>query len=168
MEIYSIRKRSKIINIGCIVLLGILLLLLAGSEHSTTSSCVICIILIFIAAFAKNNTVISADCVDNCISLFGLKLHGRWKWNKINYISIDFKRAAPNALVTVRKRKSRSARTAVFGAEYMQQLVDWAVAGNPDIRIDTSGPHNLKVKKQSAKPPAKAILRGKKLGRKVY
>lgn len=168
MEYHSIQKRTKLLNIIFIIILGILLILMAASRSGTVSAYVICIILIFIAAFAKNSTVINEKCVDNYTSFMGLKLHGRWRWKDVSYISIDYTRAAPNALVTFKKRRTRGSRTAIFEPGCLQQMVDWVVANNPDIRIDTKGPHNLKVKKQSPKANAKAVRRGRKLARKVY
>lgn len=161
MAYYSIHKRSKPINIICIAALGLLLILLALDGNSKPSVYVICIILMLIAAFAKNNTIVDENCVDNCISMFGLKLHGRWKWEDINYMSFDYTRVAPDVLVTIRKRRIKGSRTARMSSGCIQQILDWAVERNPDIRVDTKGHHNLKPKKR---PPQ----RGRKLAKKIY
>lgn len=146
MEYYGIKKGSKLINILLIVLIGLFILYGVIDHSSGLGTYIICIILILVVAFSKTIMIVNDKGVDSCLSVFGFKIHGVWKWQDLSYMLIDYRKSKTEVTVHFTKRKVKKPRTVVLSADCIEEVANFAAKKNPRIMIETRGENDLNIK----------------------
>ncbi len=132
------RKNEGFMMIFGLVIAG--LSLYSGITQLGTSKSfvfIICGLLFLTVTFYKTIQVITGEGADEIGSFFGMKRHNMWKWEECDYMFGNYKKVAPDVMVTIRRGNKN--RNYILERRAVPQIFDWAAKANPNIKIEYYG-----------------------------
>lgn len=114
--------------------------------------------LVILACFFQKEHLLTEEGVDIQHTLFGWTTHNLWKWEEIQTLHTDRRKAAPNVMLHI--GKDVSVRTFLLTPSDCQWVLRLASAQNPNIYVE-----DLSKKEQEQR--AQGLLAARKKRRKA-